>query len=106
MNIKNSISCWPVPDEIIVKFGRVHLVRKADGRHVLIGGTPGEQAKARRWCHRRAPFVTFTVPRRRSRRSVKCRLMENRTRPTIRLTASQPLPPMESIHSGGARDSF
>jgi len=106
MKNKKPVRFGPVPNEIIEKLGPVHLVRKADGRHALIGGTPGEQAKARRWCHHRAPFVTFTAPRRQSRRSVKCRLMENRPRPLIRVTGRKVKAIMESIHSGGGRDSF
>ena len=106
MKNKKSVRFWPVPDETIAKFGPVHLDRKADGRHVLIGGTPGEQAKARRWCHRRAPFVTFTAPRRQNRRPVKRHLRENRPRRMIRFTARQPLAPMETIHSRGGTGSF
>jgi hypothetical protein len=106
MKIQKSVSFWSVPDETIAKFGPVHLVRKADGRHVLIGGTPCEQAEARRWCHRRAPFVTFTAPRRQNRRPVKRHLRENRPRRMIRFIARQPLAPMETIHSRGGTGSF
>ena len=106
MKIQKSVRFWPVPDETIAKFGPVHLVRKADGRHAFIGGTPGEQAKARRWCHRRAPFVTFTAPRRQNRRPVKRHLRENRPRPMIRIKTRQPMATMESIYSGGGGAAF
>jgi hypothetical protein len=50
MKITKAVSLRPAPDEIVAKFGLVHLVRKADGRHGLTGGTPIDRAKARKWC--------------------------------------------------------
>jgi len=40
MKITKAVSLHPALDEIVAKFGPVHLVRKAEGRHNLTGGTP------------------------------------------------------------------
>jgi len=46
-------------------FGTVKLVRKADGRPDLEGGTAYDQAAVRKWCLRFAPFLGFGRFRRR-----------------------------------------
>jgi len=50
---------WPVPYETIATFGTVRLVRRADGRHELIGGTAIAQSTAQEWCSQFTPFVVF-----------------------------------------------
>jgi hypothetical protein len=50
---------WPVPDEVIARFGTVNLARRADGGHALVGGTRHDQVAVKRWCRRFAPFVGF-----------------------------------------------
>jgi len=65
--INRSNRVWPVPDETIATFSTMRLVRKADGRHELMGGTACDQATVRKWCRRFAPFVGF-ASRRISRR--------------------------------------
>ena len=62
MKIKKSFSFGPMSGEIVAKFGRVRLVRKPDGRHVLIGGNTDQREAARRWCRQHAPFVTLDAP--------------------------------------------
>lgn len=51
---------------IIARFGEAKLVKKADGRHELIGGTAGDQTNAREWCSLFAPEVVFSGPSRNS----------------------------------------
>jgi len=57
--INKTNKAWPVPDEVVARFGTVRLVRKADGGHDLVGGTRHDQASAKKWCSRFAPFVGF-----------------------------------------------
>jgi hypothetical protein len=45
---------------IIARFGDAKLVKKADGRHELIGGTANDQTNAREWCSLFAPEVVFS----------------------------------------------
>jgi hypothetical protein len=59
MKIKKSYRLRLAPDEIIGHFGKVQLVRKHDGRHVLLGGEEDERLKVRQWCDRFAPFLEF-----------------------------------------------
>jgi len=56
---RKSNRSWPVPDEVIASFGSVRLIRNADGRPELIGGTAYDQITVRKWCRRFAPFVQF-----------------------------------------------
>jgi len=62
MRIKKSYKVHSAPDEIIGHFGQVRLVRKADGKHELVGGTMEAQATVRNWCGLYAPFVVFAEP--------------------------------------------
>ena len=59
MNNKKAAPFWPVPDELIAKFGPVCLYREADGRHRLGGGTAEQRAAARQWCTQHTPFIQF-----------------------------------------------
>jgi hypothetical protein len=45
---------------VIATFGSARLVRKADGRHELIGGTAADCTEAREWCSLFAPEVVFS----------------------------------------------
>jgi hypothetical protein len=62
MRIKKSYEVHTAPAEIIGHFGQVRLVRKADGRHELVGGTTEARATVRKWCGLYAPFVAFVEP--------------------------------------------
>jgi len=62
MRIKKSYKVHAAPDEIIGHFGQVRLVRKAAGKHKLVGGTTEAQATVRKWCSIYAPFVVFVEP--------------------------------------------
>ena len=59
MKIKKSYRLRLAPDEIVGHFGKVQLVRKHDGRHVLVGATENERLKVRQWCNRWASFLVF-----------------------------------------------
>lgn len=45
---------------IIARFGDAKLVKKANGRHELLGGTADDQTNAREWCSFFAPEVVFS----------------------------------------------
>jgi hypothetical protein len=81
MKITKAVSLHPALDEIVAKFGPVHLVRKAEGRHNLTGGTPTDRAKARKWCAQHTPFVKLIASRRPRRRNFQSHLREKR--PTL-----------------------
>jgi hypothetical protein len=57
MRIKKSYEIHTASDEIVGHFGQVRLVRKADGKYELVGGTTGAQTMVRNWCGLYAPFV-------------------------------------------------
>jgi hypothetical protein len=59
--MKSSNSSWLglPPVEIIARFGAAQLVRRLDGRHEFIGGTPAEHFAAREWCSLFAPELVF-----------------------------------------------
>jgi hypothetical protein len=59
MRNKKSPRAMLAPDETIGHLGKVCLVKKADGRHDLIGGTSAERTSVRKWCERHAPFLVF-----------------------------------------------
>ena len=59
MRNKKSYKVVFVPDEIIGHFGRVQLVKTADGSHRLAGGTMEQRAVVRKWCERFATFLVF-----------------------------------------------
>ena len=59
MRIKKSYEIHPAPDEIVGHLGQVQLVRKADGKHELVGDTAKAQAMVRNWCAGYAPFLEF-----------------------------------------------
>lgn len=46
--------------KIIATFGLARLVRNADGRHELIGGTASDCIEAREWCSLFAPEIVFS----------------------------------------------
>jgi len=69
---------WPVPDEIIARFGQVRLVRKREGRHELRGGTWMERVRARLWCLKFAPFVGFGDAAPQGIRNVVCPALRGR----------------------------
>jgi hypothetical protein len=46
--------------KIIAIFGAARLVRKLDGRHEFIGGTPADHAAAIEWCSLFAHEAVFT----------------------------------------------
>ena len=45
---------------VIATFGAARLVRQADGRHELVGGTMADRTQAREWCSLFAPEVVFS----------------------------------------------
>jgi hypothetical protein len=47
---------------IIQKFGGAKLIRHADGKHELIGGTTGEVAEAKEWVSLFAHEIVFSRP--------------------------------------------
>jgi hypothetical protein len=49
------------PTTTIARFGPARLVRRADGRHELIGGTAAHHTAAREWCSLFAPEVVFNT---------------------------------------------
>ena len=49
--------------EIIARFGAARLIRKLDGRHELIGGTPDDLIAAREWCSLFAHDLVFSPVR-------------------------------------------
>jgi len=55
MKLTNSSWLGLTSVETIARFGAARLVRKLDGRHELIGGTPAEHSAARDWCSLFAP---------------------------------------------------
>jgi hypothetical protein len=48
-----------VEEKLVATFGRARLVRRANGRHVLLGGNASDHAAAREWCALFAPEVVF-----------------------------------------------
>lgn len=57
----NRITCLQRKEhELIATFGDARLVRKLDGRHELIGGTPDDLAAAREWCSLYAHDLVFS----------------------------------------------
>jgi hypothetical protein len=59
--MKSSSSSWLglSPVEKAARFDAARLVRKLDGRHEFIGGTPAEHSAAREWCSLFAPKVVL-----------------------------------------------
>ena len=62
MRIKKSYEVHAAPDHIAGHFGRVRLMRKADGKHQLFGGSIEAQVAVRKWCELYASFVVFVEP--------------------------------------------
>jgi hypothetical protein len=60
MKLTNSSWLGLTSVETIARFGAARLVRKLDGRHELIGGTPAEHSAAREWCSLFAPKIVFS----------------------------------------------
>jgi len=46
----------------IAAFGAARLVKQANGRHELVGGTADDQAAAREWCSLFAHQIVFSGP--------------------------------------------
>jgi hypothetical protein len=61
MKFTNSSWLGLAPVKTIARFGAARLVRKLDGRHELIGGTPDDRSAAREWCSLFAPEIVFTA---------------------------------------------
>ena len=66
MNMKKIIGLGPratlhafPASRVIATFGAARLVRTADGRHELLGGTAEDSRQAREWCSLFAPEVVF-----------------------------------------------
>jgi len=91
MKIRKAVILHPAPDEIVAKFGLVHLVRKADGRHGLTGGTPIDRAKARKWCAQHTPFVKLIAPRHPKRRNFQSHLRKKQSMLVRSVTKIGPL---------------
>jgi len=91
MKITKAVSLHPALDEIVAKFGPVHLVRKAEGRHNLTGGTPTDRAKAMKWCAHHTPFVKLARTRPPRRRNFQRRLREKQSMLARSVTKIEPL---------------
>jgi len=52
-----SINARFIPCEVIARLGPVQVVKQAENRHKLIGGTLHERIKVQEWCLEYAPFV-------------------------------------------------
>ncbi len=52
-----SINARFIPCEVIAKLGPVQVVKQAENRHKLIGGSLHDQIKVQEWCLEHAPFV-------------------------------------------------
>ncbi len=62
MRMKKPYRFRLAPDEIVGHFGKVRLVRKHDGRHVLRGGTREQRLSVRQWCDQYASFLVWVEP--------------------------------------------
>ena len=62
MRMKKSHRFRLAPDEIVGHFGKVKLVQRHDGRHILRGGTREQRQGVRQWCAQYAPFLEFVRP--------------------------------------------
>ena len=52
-----SINARFTPCEVIAKLGPVQVVKQAENRHKLIGGSLHDRLKVQEWCLEHAPFV-------------------------------------------------
>lgn len=50
-------------NETLALLGKTRLIRRHDGLHELVGGTPEQRARAREWCEDFAPAILFTESR-------------------------------------------
>jgi hypothetical protein len=50
MSIKRLFSRGLMQEEIVAVFGAARLVKGADGRHALMGGSRADHLAAREWC--------------------------------------------------------
>ena len=57
--MKKTLRLRWAPDEIIGHFGKVQLVQKHDGRHVLLGGTEEQRQGVRQWCDQYASYLVW-----------------------------------------------
>jgi hypothetical protein len=62
MRNKKTCKIALAPSQTIEPFGKVRLVKKADGKHEMIGGSLEHHAMVRKWCEKYAPFVIFAEP--------------------------------------------
>ena len=60
MNIKRLFSFGLVSEQIVAVFGHAQLVKRANGRHELIGGTAADHIAAREWCSFFCHELVFT----------------------------------------------
>jgi len=52
-----SINARFIPCEVIARLGPVQVVKQAENRHKLIGGSLHDRVKVQEWCLEHAPFV-------------------------------------------------
>jgi hypothetical protein len=63
MKIKKTLLNLAKAEETVGYLGETKLVRRYDGKHVLVGGSEAERAKARNWCRHFAPKIKFSISR-------------------------------------------
>ena len=62
MKIKTIGKCLVNTAKVINRFGNAWLIRRANGRHELIGGTTGDFTAAKEWASLFAHDVVFSRP--------------------------------------------
>jgi hypothetical protein len=62
--LKSAFLTSTAGQQVIARFGEARLVRSANGRHELVGGTAADCAEAQEWCAIFAPEVVFSAARR------------------------------------------
>ena len=63
MKIKKALLNLAKAEETVGCFAETTLVRHYDGKHVPVGGSEVERAKARNWCEHFALKIKFSVSR-------------------------------------------
>ena len=51
------------PSDMIYRFGQARLIRRIDGKHELVGGSPQDRAEAGEWVSLFAHDIVFSRPR-------------------------------------------
>jgi hypothetical protein len=59
LGTRTALRALAAEPRVIAVFGNARLVKRADGRHELLGGTAADHAEAREWCTLFAPEVVF-----------------------------------------------